>query len=453
MTIQLTFFSPLARRRTFFGAAAALLVGLAGCSPDDVLTVGDPDVATPQSVADKSALPVLRTGAIGDFSLAFDANQDDNVITYTGLFTDELLNAETFPTRIEVDQRSIQPVNTNLDGVFRTLQRARASARRGADAFAALDPTNVYRLEVLNLEAFTLVLFSEQYCNGVALSTLTSDGTSVYGDNLTGVQLNDRAVAIFDSVVTLAGSNTSTAFATQVNLARVGKARAQLNLNLPTQAAATVASVPTAFAYQFFHSENSTRQNNGIFLTGAINRRFSIADREGGNGLPYRSDNDPRISAPRGTGSASTGFDGTTALYLPAVKYANRSASTTLAGGREARLIEAEAQLRAGSTGAALATLNALRTSVSGLAPLVDAGSTAGNIDLLFKERAYWMWLEGHRLGDMRRLVRQLGRSATSVFPNGTYFKGGSFGTDVNFPLPVSEDNNPNNKGCIDRNP
>lgn len=453
MTIQLTFLSPLARRRTFFGAATAFLVGLAACSPDDVLTVDDPDVATPQSVADKSALPVLRSGAVSDFALAFDSNGDDNFVTYTGLFSDELLNAETFPTRIEIDQRSIQPVNTSLDGVFRTLQRARASARRAADGFAKLDPTHVYRLEVLNLEAYTLVLLSEQYCNGVALSTLTADGASVFGDNLTGTQLNERAIAIFDSVLTLSGSNTAAAFVTQVNLARVGKARAQLNLNQPAAAATTVASVPTTFAYQLLHSENSGRQNNGIFLTGAVNRRFSVADREGGVGLPYRSDNDPRISAPLGGGTASTGFDGTTPMYVPAVKYPNRSASTTLAGGREARLIEAEAQFRAGNGSAALATLNALRTSVAGLAPLVDAGSAAANIDMLFKERAYWMWLEGHRMGDLRRLVRQYNRGATSVFPSGAYFKGGSFGTDANFPLPVSEDNNPNNKGCIDRNP
>lgn len=444
MTVMHSSFARTLRRHVAV-AGAALVTGLAACSPDDVLVVEDIDVATPQSLESESALPVLRAGAIGDFSVAFDGG-DDNVITYTGLLSDEYVNAETFPTRIEIDQRSIQPVNSSVDGVYRNLHRARASARRGADAYAKLQPSSVNRLEVLNLEAMTLILFSEQYCNGVALSTLTAEGESVFGEPTTGQQLNERAVAIYDSVITLGGSNA--AAATQVNFARVGKGRALLNLNRPADAASAVTSVPTSFSYVLQHSENSGRQNNGIFLTGAVNRRFSVANAEGGNGLPYLADADPRVVAPRGTGPAAVGFDGSTALFLPSVKYANRSSSTTVAGGLEARLIEAEAQLRAGNTSGALATLNALRATVPGLAPL-----TTVTVDVLFKERAYWMWLEGHRLGDLRRLIRQYNRTAASTFPNGTYFKGGAYGPDVNFPLPVSEDNNPNNRGCTDRNP
>jgi len=29
------------------------------------------------------------------------------------------------------------------------------------------------------------------------------------------------------------------------------------------------------------------------------------------------------------------------------------------------------------------------------------------------------------------------------VFPNGAYFKGGTYGTDVNVPVPFQEQNNP----------
>lgn len=444
MTTNLISLVRLVRR----GAATGLLfAGVAACSPDSVLTVEDPDVATPGTLTDRSALPVLRTGAIGDFAVAFDGG-DDNVITYTGLLADELLNAETFPTRIQIDQRSIQAVNTSLEGVYRTLHRARASARRAADAYAALDSTNVARLEVLNLEAMTMIFFSEQYCNGVALSTLTAAGESVYGPQNTGAELNTRAVAIFDSVLTFATGSVVPAVVLQADFARVGKGRALLNLNQAAAAATAVGAVGTAFAYQLQHSENSTRQNNGIFLTGAINRRFSVSGSEGVNGLPYRLDADPRVVAPRGTGTAATGFDGSTPLFLPSTKFPNRSASTTVAGGREARLIEAEASLIAGNTAAALATLNALRTGVAGLAPLATVTT-----DILFRERAYWMWLEGHRLGDLRRLMRQYGRTAAATFPNGAYFKGGVFGPDVNFPIAEAENNNPTNTGCIDRNP
>jgi hypothetical protein len=54
------------------------------------------------------------------------------------------------------------------------------------------------------------------------------------------------------------------------------------------------------------------------------------------------------------------------------------------------------------------------------------------------------MFLTSHRLGDLRRLVRDYGRDSEDVFPTGTYHKPGSYGADVNSPIPQAEDNNPN---------
>ena len=84
------------------------------------------------------------------------------------------------------------------------------------------------------------------------------------------------------------------------------------------------------------------------------------------------------------------------------------------------------------------------------LAPLAPAATTAAQVDQLFKERAYWMFLTSHRLGDLRRLIRQYSRSAESVFPTGAYHKSGTYGTDLNSPIPQAEDNNPNfqRSGC-----
>ena len=102
-----------------------------------------------------------------------------------------------------------------------------------------------------------------------------------------------------------------------------------------------------------------------------------------------------------------------------------------------------------------LTTLNALRAAspmAAQLPPLVDPGTTAARQDMLFHERAMWMYLTAHRLGDMRRLIRQYQRPTETVFPTGAYFKGGSYGTDVNLPLPFSERNNGVYTGCLDRN-
>jgi len=42
---------------------------------------------------------------------------------------------------------------------------------------------------------------------------------------------------------------------------------------------------------------------------------------------------------------------------------------------------------------------------------------------------------------------------ADSVFPYGTYFKGGTYGTDYSFPVPFDETNNPNFTACLDNKP
>ena len=53
----------------------------------------------------------------------------------------------------------------------------------------------------------------------------------------------------------------------------------------------------------------------------------------------------------------------------------------------------------------------------------------------------------------MRRLIRQYLRSPDTVFPIGDYHKGGGvYGEDVNLPIPIEEQNNPNSGGCLDRN-
>ena len=71
----------------------------------------------------------------------------------------------------------------------------------------------------------------------------------------------------------------------------------------------------------------------------------------------------------------------------------------------------------------------------------------------LFSERAFWLYGTAHRLGDMRRLVEGTasggyGRAFNTVYPSGTYPKGGVFGQDRSLPVPIEEQNNPNFVEC-----
>jgi hypothetical protein len=456
----------LAGRLVAATSLTASLVALGACSVDDLLVVEDIDVATPESVQDPSALGVVYAGALAELQNSYTCV--DCTVTLPGLMADELRDIDTFPTRIEVDQRAVQENNTTVQEWYRRLHRARAAAGRATAAFAEFNPTDVRRSELHSMHGFALVHLAENFCNGLAISTF--DGTPTFGDPLTVDDVFVRAIAQFDSALSFAPAASA-----EQNLAAVGKGRALLNRADFAGAATAVANVPVTFKYYINSSENSTRQNNGIHTNvGPLSKRFSIADVDGGNGLPFRSEGWDR-SAPttgdvriRWYRDAGTGQDGVSPPFYT-LKYPSRATDVPLAEGVEAQLIIAENQLRTG--GNWLATLNALRansalisgapiTSETGqavipLAPLTDPGTQTARENLLFKERAYWLFLTGHRLGDLRRLVRApYSRGAETVFPTGPYqgAAGGSMGTDVNFPITLDELNNPRAPRCTNRN-
>lgn len=434
-------------------AAAVLSFPLAGCS--DLLETRDPQVATPESVAGESALPAVRGAAFSDFQVAYTGwnaagSVGDGAILISGLLADEYDAPDSFPTRVEVDQRQIENTNATMNTVFHRLQRARVSTERAMNLYAEITPNTTGHAEGANLAGFTYIFFGEIYCSGVPFSVVPETGPIEFGEGQTTEQMFNTALARFDAALAAANGANSAA---QQNLARVGRGRALLNLGRFADAAAAVTAVPTSFVFNIEASEASARQNNGVWLGTNSQGRYRPADNEGVNGLPFRSANDPRVrTEPRPTSTNNgLGFDNSTRMHHQ-LKYPARASSVPLATGAEARMIEAEAALRAGNTAGFLTALNAARATVPGLEPLtLPAGATAQQ-DLLFRERAFWMWQTAHRLGDLRRLIRQYGRTQDQVFPTGTFFKGGTYGTDVNFPIPFDEENNPNFTGCINRN-
>ena len=88
------------------------------------------------------------------------------------------------------------------------------------------------------------------------------------------------------------------------------------------------------------------------------------------------------------------------------------------------------------------------------MAALTDPGTADGRNILLFREKAFWTFGRGQRLGDLRRLIRQYGRTDANTFPVGEHYRGGNYGADVTLPVPQDEQNNPNvpaGGACIDR--
>jgi hypothetical protein len=462
-----------ARARVLTALVGAL--SLAGCDTDKLLTAPTPDVVLPENITGPSALASAYASVLGDFQVAYAGgygtllDNNEGLVQMTGLLTDELLNAETFNTRIEVDRRATNAINGTTLQTFQNAQRSRASADLVASRFRQFLPADPRGAEVQAIAAYMYVLLAESYCNGVPTSKVNDDGTFTYTPGQTGTQLLTAAVAKFDSaivVATAAGTSGSRA----LNLARIGRGRALLDLGQFANAAAAVAAVPDAYEYVIEHSENSGRQNNAIYSFNYLENRFSVPNREGTNGIAFRTLNDPRNPLI----DYGIGFDESTEQFLP-TKYAQRTSPTPLATGAEARLIEAEAALNASNLPLFVTKINAARAAArtypatddptdppeSSPAPvtLVDVGATtAAQQNFLFQERALTLFLTNHRIGDLRRLVYQYNRNPETVFPTGEYQasnpdkSGTPYGTDVNLPIPQEEANNPLFGGsCINR--
>lgn len=423
--------------------ALALLGSLAACSPDDI--IGNAEL--PPDVIDPAALHNAQ-GAVAAYRSAADLLRqglDDHVLV-SGLLGDELSSSRVglglgfsifWPEYI--DSRHGQLADHG-ESPYWSLNKTRGQVRQALGMLREYAPQSSPALQghLYAMDGYAKVMLAELYCSGIPLSELVYRGDYRLEGASTTAQVLERALASLDSAVAMSADS-----ARLLDLARVGRGRALLDLGRYAEAAEAVAAVPTGYAYEVPYP---TESMSNFFRMQGGNWAYSMADGEGGNGLPFRSSGDPRTLAVQvGIG------EGRGPMYQPARHDTEGRSPIVLASGVEARLIEAEAALAAG--GDWLATLNALRTdgAVAGLEPLVDPGTPEARVDLLFRERAFWLHLTGHRTGDLRRLVRQYGRAPHTVFPTGAYQAAlGSYGSSVSLPAPREEElHNPLYDGCV----
>lgn len=428
------------RRLSVFGMAAlGLAVLLGGCDTDSLVQVPDPDVVSQPVFADPDNLDAVLAGVRREWARAYGGEQNDEggQIHQSATFADEMHHSGTFTTRQEIDAREITLTNGSNEEAFFELQRARNHAELAAGLFADSDRSgSAGHAEVLTLAGFSYILFAENYCSGVPFSVLPLEGEEVFGAPETTGQILDRALDRLSAADGLAGATGDLASAIAV-----ARGRALLNADEPAAAAQAVASVPTGFVYATTYDAAAQSTHNAVYQLTNAEKRWSVTGNEGTNGLPLIFDDDPRISAAEVAGE---GFQAGV-IHFEQFKYPGVGTDIALATGIEARLIEAEAALRAGERDEFFAIHNTLRALEDGLADLEDTGQSEEElVTLHFTERAAWLWLTSHRLGDLRRLVRQYGRAAGDVYPVGSTVQNSPYGPMLSMPVPFTEENNPN---------
>ncbi len=449
----------LAARALKFSVALAF-ISITACSSvtDSLLEATDPDIINPGDVGSLDGAVALYNGGMQRFTAITGGNE--STWLFGGLLADEWSSSSTFVQNDETDQRSIQDNNSQVEGMLYRLFRARTSATQALKALKEYAPTDRARLgEMYLARGFAELQLASDFCNGIPLS----DGSEIdiaYGEPLPVADVFQTAITDLDSAIaTLTGTGSTEVLISRA--ARVAKARAQQGLNQIAAAATTVAGIPTSFRYQHTFTETTTR--NTIWSLGLSALRYSVADSVEGNGrnilvgnaIPFGSANDPRVPVidTRRPGQDGQTWTRTTSIF-------EQLGDLDVANGIDARMIEAEAALKAGEISTWLGIHNTLRANPPELGgvqpvampPLTDPGTEAGRVDLQFREKAFWTFSRGQRLGDLRRLIRQYGRTPANTFPTGTHYKGGTYGSDVNLPITQSEQNNPNFTQCLDRN-
>jgi hypothetical protein len=404
----------------------ALAVGAAGC--DSLLDVDKNPQAVPGDEIDRpTSLDARLIGAEADFFLALDM-----AIVYGGLFTDELLTAGNLQ---DVDERRVTPDNDLvgaadeqeefIDGLWAPMQRAAFTSNLLQEDILAgkfpriPQPAGSPELARMSLFAgYSKLILGELFCS----TAFNGTGPEFTSEQTWQLASDELTMAI-----------DATQAEPEVRLAAlVGRARARLHLGDDAGALADAGQVPAAFAFLAdVYSTNSFKEENDIHDMLTDSQRFSVDSTFRGLTIDATATPDPRVDVFQDP-LDPLAIDGATPLFQ-ARKYITPVAPIRFATGDEAQYIIAE--ISGGQQ--AVDIINAVRLRHGVSTPWSPAGTGPDEIrDKVIDEKARTHFLEGQRMGDLRRYVRKF---ALNLFPTGP-----GFGDQTCFPLPDAErENNP----------
>jgi hypothetical protein len=409
---------------------ALALLGAAACRDITTLKQENPSQISAGTLFVPANAQLLVNGAISDFECAYL-----RYVVASGLLSDELVDAIASTNNYDYDRRTLPtsaPYGTadctsrQQPGVYTPLSIARASADT---VLARLEGWTDEQVpgrtkligQVAAYAGYSLVLLGEGMCTA-AINV---------GPEMTPEQLFTEAKGRFDKAIDAA---TAASDATTLGFAHLGRARALLDLNDPSGAAADANQVPDGFVVAVNTDAADIRRQNLVYVhTGQAG--FSSVDPSFRN-VTWRGTPDPRVAA---TATGVIGTDGHTEIWIPA-KDATITSPIAIAKWAEAQLIIAQAKVAAGDLSGAVAIIDTLHAR-AGIPPYDGTGADANAVlAQVVEERRRELFLEGHRLGDIRRYQLPLVPAPGTPYPNG-----GTYGDQRCFPLPdVERIHNPN---------
>lgn len=419
--------------------AAALLAGAAACTEITTLEQDNPGQLSAATIYRPVNAQLLVNGAIADFECAFA-----RYVVGSALFTDELAHAIASTANYDYDRRTLSSNgsygtatcgNNQQPPIYTTLSVARASADTIAAKLRgwtdAEMPAGVDRTKLLGqaetYAGLSLVLLGESMCSA-AINL---------GPELSPAQIFDEAKLRFDAAVQ---SATAANDAATLNLALLGRARTLVNLGDLAAAAVDAARIPAGFVANVSTDAVAVRRQNFVFVS-VNNANWATVGPEF-RAVTIDGAPDPRVAV---TNTGRAGTSGGSQIWT-ANKYPAITTPLPIARYAEAQLIIAEARVAAGDLAGAADAINTVRAATPGLPAYSAAGQTADQVRAqVIEERRRELFLEGHRLGDLRRYGLEFLPATGAPFPGG----GGTYGSQTCFPLPdVERINNPSIGGA-----
>jgi len=382
--------------------AALLLLATAACDT----AVTNPGPVQDEFLADRNAATAMVNGAGRALSSGM------NWIGYTGAAISREIHPAGSTGSFGISARwqngELNADDGDLDTHWEEAQQARWLAEETLRRLETAGPPPAGSLQTpaqyANLLQLAYVyagyanrLLGENMCEAVI------DGSAA----LPGSTFLQRAESLFTKALAVTGG-TATTITTLTNAAYGGRAAVRVHLGKWTDAVSDAGQVAIAFVYNMpYFNIGSDAQRNRIFFASGNSRESGSAYRAHTQWNTWYYDyrvatNDPRVPITVTTllGDAAIECCGRVAFW-PEAKHSSSASPIRLTSGREMRLIEAEAKLRNSDVTGAMASINAARTNAG--AGTLTATDLTDAWRLLKRERGIELWLEGRRLGDMRR--------------------------------------------------